>query len=557
MATVTGLTAERMLEIENATVVSGAIDVSGHLILTTHGGDNIDAGNALVAVDSATTTAEGVVELATEAETATGTDDVRAVTPAGLKPLLDAKQAADSDLTAIAGLSPSNDDVIQRKSGAWTNRSMAQLGADLLATGLFSGGGGGGTTYVPFLTIGPTSSGADLETDGTADDVQFQTAIDALLAAGGGVILVAPGTYAISTALSLVHNGTNDYESPGVAIVGSGMHNTYLIAGNNVNCISISGGISVSIKDMTIKVRGTGSGIVSAMNTTPADLYQAFWNSTFENLYFAKEGVSSHTGWAMDLGSPFRSRFTNIEVYGLHNGIRLKSEHADFNPGDCTFDRVFIELDSSTGSIGLSIVSTNSMGSMNQMTFNMVEFFDNASGGTAISFTGTGGDGGNHNIFTGINIEQFSTLVSIAAGISNRFDLNYIEAAASGSFFVFASSAKGNHIRSVGMGYVGTRTITVINDANTDANDPNILENCYLGIDSGGTANATVTTATRIRNTRGYNSGTLATALNFQKTEYGEVWYHNGSTFVRAAGARIYVGGASDPTTNPGDIWIH
>ena len=41
------------------------------------------------------------------------------------------KQAADSDLTAIAALSPSNDDVIQRKSGAWTNRTVAQLKTDL------------------------------------------------------------------------------------------------------------------------------------------------------------------------------------------------------------------------------------------------------------------------------------------------------------------------------------------------------------------------------------------------------------------------------------------
>jgi hypothetical protein len=43
----------------------------------------------------------------------------------------------DADLTAIAALSPSNDDIIQRKAGAWTNRTMAQLVTDLLATGSF------------------------------------------------------------------------------------------------------------------------------------------------------------------------------------------------------------------------------------------------------------------------------------------------------------------------------------------------------------------------------------------------------------------------------------
>lgn len=48
--------------------------------------------------------------------------------------LIDYAQPLDSDLTAIAGLSPSNDDVVQRKAGAWTNRTMAQLGADLATT---------------------------------------------------------------------------------------------------------------------------------------------------------------------------------------------------------------------------------------------------------------------------------------------------------------------------------------------------------------------------------------------------------------------------------------
>ena len=44
-------------------------------------------------------------------------------------------QPLDSDLTAIAALSPSNDDVVQRKAGAWTNRTLAQLISDLAALG--------------------------------------------------------------------------------------------------------------------------------------------------------------------------------------------------------------------------------------------------------------------------------------------------------------------------------------------------------------------------------------------------------------------------------------
>lgn len=44
-------------------------------------------------------------------------------------------QPLDSDLTAFAALSPSNDDIVQRKAGAWTNRTIAQLLTDLAAPG--------------------------------------------------------------------------------------------------------------------------------------------------------------------------------------------------------------------------------------------------------------------------------------------------------------------------------------------------------------------------------------------------------------------------------------
>lgn len=42
-------------------------------------------------------------------------------------------QPLDADLTAIAGLTPADDDILQRKSGAWVNRSPSQFWADILA----------------------------------------------------------------------------------------------------------------------------------------------------------------------------------------------------------------------------------------------------------------------------------------------------------------------------------------------------------------------------------------------------------------------------------------
>lgn len=53
----------------------------------------------------------------------TNTDDIADLTTG--------KQDADSDLTAFGALMPSNDDFLQRKAGAWTNRTVAQVKTDL------------------------------------------------------------------------------------------------------------------------------------------------------------------------------------------------------------------------------------------------------------------------------------------------------------------------------------------------------------------------------------------------------------------------------------------
>ena len=81
---------------------------------------------------AASEVATGVVELATQAEVTTGTDDVRAITPLKLATrLASGLQAFDQDLADIAALAPANDDIIQRKSGAWTNRTPTQFKTDL------------------------------------------------------------------------------------------------------------------------------------------------------------------------------------------------------------------------------------------------------------------------------------------------------------------------------------------------------------------------------------------------------------------------------------------
>lgn len=83
MATVTGMTAAAMQAIQDGMIVAAAFDSANHLILTKHDGTTVDAG----ALGAATTTLAGPVELATNAETQSGSATNLAVTPAGLASL--------------------------------------------------------------------------------------------------------------------------------------------------------------------------------------------------------------------------------------------------------------------------------------------------------------------------------------------------------------------------------------------------------------------------------------------------------------------------------------
>lgn len=132
MATITGLTAERMLGIEAATIVSGEIDVSGHLILTRFDGTQIDAGIIASAVPDASETQKGVVELATEAETVALADNTKAITPGGLASTINglsgrlithidtAKPQSDLISTYPGGVSIMSLNPTTVVSGSWT-----------------------------------------------------------------------------------------------------------------------------------------------------------------------------------------------------------------------------------------------------------------------------------------------------------------------------------------------------------------------------------------------------------------------------------------------------
>ena len=122
--TVSGTIAEFNTAVTDANLVPEARTVSTTAPLS---GGGALSGNLTLTVGAASETATGVVELATTAEATTGTDTTRAVTAAGVKAVGDTKQPLDTDLTTIAGLTATTDNIIQSVGSAWASRTPAQV----------------------------------------------------------------------------------------------------------------------------------------------------------------------------------------------------------------------------------------------------------------------------------------------------------------------------------------------------------------------------------------------------------------------------------------------
>lgn len=256
MATVTGMTAAAMQVIQDSSVVSGHIDVSGHLILTRYDGSQIDAG------------------------TATG--------------------AIDPDITDIANLTPANDDIIQRKAGVWTNRTMAQLKADLAIV----------HDVKNFGAVG----------NGIADDTsQIQAAINALGSAGG-VVYFPPGDYLLNGSSPL------NLTTP-VVLQGAGRGSTKIRIGGS---FTGSSAITISAEDCLIQsllLRGDSSTTTSnpachGVTATGAQEFRVF-DAAFQwvNGYAIRAlGTAANTlhGTQMD----------NVKIQSCAGAIHLKSDSA-------------------------------------------------------------------------------------------------------------------------------------------------------------------------------------------------------------------------------------
>ena len=117
-----------------------SLEAGDWIVLTDSDGGNNTYDIAIInnTHKDATTTAKGIVELATNAETQAGSSSTKVVTPAGLASELANFQPLDADLTAIAGLDDADGNFIVGTGSTWTVESgstaRASLGLGSLAT---------------------------------------------------------------------------------------------------------------------------------------------------------------------------------------------------------------------------------------------------------------------------------------------------------------------------------------------------------------------------------------------------------------------------------------
>jgi len=150
------------------------------------------------------------------------TQDVDITLSAFSNAALDGKQPLNAALTQISGLSPNNDDILQRKSGAWTNRSVAQYKADLALNNVdntsdvnkpLSNATISALSY-KVNTSQISSFGYSLIDDADANEARTTLGLGTMAQQDANTVNITGGSAVLTTPLGLSSGGTNANLSP-------------------------------------------------------------------------------------------------------------------------------------------------------------------------------------------------------------------------------------------------------------------------------------------------------------------------------------------------------
>lgn len=341
--------------------------------------------------------------------------------------------------------------------------------------------------------------------DGTADQVEINSAL-----ALGGVEL-SPGIFNLAATLAMDGDGTAT--SSNIMLRGQGCETTILAAATGVTGITITNCAKVNISDILITLGGAADGIKSTGKSSSP--YWSCFESEFRNIQV--KSFNGHTGWAFNLESPFRSKFSNLTGWGIANGMWLKSHSPSFNPGNCTFEVMHMDL-SVTNGIGYKVHAVDGGGFMNMLSFIECDAIDST--GTSTTSIGWLFQGStttywaprNCKVFHS-NPEMFNTSVKLAHAENIDVTLTYADTPTGGIIFDCSADSIMNWLRSEYTYIPSGRTTKILNDANTNTTMPNVLRDSAGYND--GTMTITTTSATKVMNCGRNGSGTFPAAFTW------------------------------------------
>jgi hypothetical protein len=227
--------------------------------------------------------------------------------------LLANKQSTNAVLTQLIGLSPVNDDIIQRKANAWTTRSPNQLKLDLSLDNVNNTN----DANKPISTATQTALNAldarvdTLEAGGTdLSNYYTKTQVDTSFAAltktsvGLGNIDNTSDATKNSAVASLTNkdltSGTNTFPTFNQATTGNAATTTKLATARTINGVSFDGTTNITVADSTkVPTTRTVNGLALSANITLAKSDIGLGN--VDNTADTAKPISTATQTALDL----------------------------------------------------------------------------------------------------------------------------------------------------------------------------------------------------------------------------------------------------------------
>lgn len=209
--------------------------------------------------------------------------------------------------------------------------------------------------------VGPTGSGADYETDGTADDVQINEAIVAANLAGGGVVYILPGEYTISDIIFILSNvkligsgidittikSVNNYNPPSTPVIGSAADGRIQLIGDGATNIHISG----------ITWDGNVQNISGLTNNTHG---RTFYITEAEDLFIKNNKFINTIHYIIYVGSSTNVWVENNIVLGGYDSTYVNNDGVLTQNCDYVFIRGnFIDTVAGGGTSGDSCIVAN------------------------------------------------------------------------------------------------------------------------------------------------------------------------------------------------------